>query len=144
MDPEELPDAPSNPQPPTQSSSVTAKNSSLSEFSIRNPDWVYIRLQHLSAPGRPKQALDDVTAQLHITGALSSFLGLHGTAIPIDILKLEHQDVWIRVPAEDRAALIAAVGGWTNSSHDGWRVKGWSHWSVAACGQKDFGQDLFD
>ncbi|KXT05946.1 hypothetical protein AC578_359 [Pseudocercospora eumusae] len=141
MDPEVLPDATTQ-----QPSSKTSKNQILSEFSIRNPHWVYIRLQHLSAPTRPKQALlDGVTAKLHITAALSSFLGLHGTAIAIDVLKLEDQDVWIRVPAEDRAAVIAAVGGWTNSSRDdGWRVKGWSHWSATACGQRDSGQDLFD
>lgn len=152
-DPEQLPDAAAvaanaHPTPCGTSEALreirkTSKNQILCEFSIRKSDWAYICLQHLSDPSKPKQALDGVTAQMQITAALSSFLGLHGTAIPFDILKLEKQDVWIRVPADYRAAWIAAVGGWTSSSHSSWRVKDWSHWNASACG-KHFGQDLFD
>ncbi|KAM3423418.1 hypothetical protein BST61_g851 [Cercospora zeina] len=149
---ENLPDAPStttDAQQATQSSTPKmsrqprniTKNQTLSEFSIRKPDWVYIRLQHLSS--KTAQTLDGVTAQLHLNAALSAFLGLHGSAIPIDILHLQEQDVWIRAPAEERAAVIAAVGGWISSSGEGWRVRGWSHWNANAFG-RDAGQDLFD
>lgn len=130
----------------TQSKEIkikASKNQLLSTFSIRSPTWSYIRLQHLhSTSVKPAEALDGVTAHLHLTAALSTFLGLHGSAIPIDILKIEDQDLWIRVPSEDRAALIAAVGGWIGGSGSGWRVKGWSCWDVNAFG-KDGGQDLF-
>lgn len=120
------------------------KNQTLSEFSIRKPDWSYIHLQHLSSSNASStQALDGVTAQLHLNAALSTFLGLHGSAIPIDLLQLKEQDVWIRVPAEDRAAVIAAAGGWTSKNGEGWRVKGWSHWNASALG-RDAGQDLFN
>ncbi|GIZ36990.1 hypothetical protein CKM354_000045400 [Cercospora kikuchii] len=151
-DPENLPDAPASTpdapqvtQPSTQPSSRqprnATKNQTLSEFSIRKPDWVYVRLQHLSS--KTNQSLDGVTAQLHLNAALSSFLGLHGSAIPIDILHLQEQDVWIRAPAEERAAIIAAVGSWISSSGEGWRVRGWSRWNANAFG-RDAGQDLFD
>lgn len=120
------------------------KNQTLSEFSIRKPDWSYIQLQHLSSSNASStQALDGVTAQLHLDAALSTFLGLHGSAIPIDLLQIEDQDIWIRVPADNRAAVIAAAGGWTSKNGEGWRVKAWSHWNASALG-RDAGQDLFD
>lgn len=61
----------------------------------------------------------------------------------MDVLKLEGSDVWIRVPAEDRSALVAAVGGWIGRAGEGWRVKGCSSWSAGAEGGKDGGRDLF-
>ena len=113
----------------------------LSQFSIRNPPWVYVHLQHLESSGTAP-ALDAVTAHLHLTSALSQFLGLHGTAIQFDVLKLDGQDLWIRLPSEDRSALLAAVGGWVGRSGEGWRVKGWSSWDANAMG-RDSGQNLF-
>lgn len=84
-----------------------------------------------------------MTAQMHLTAALSSFLGLHGSAIAFDILKLEGQDVWIRVQAEDRAAVVAATGGWVNGAREGWRVVGWSCWNVEGAGSRR-GEELFE
>lgn len=119
----------------------TPKKHILSQFTIRNPPWAYIHLEHLSS-SENKNLLDEVTAQLHLTAALSQFLGLHGAAIPFDILKVEGQDVWIRLQTEDRQALVAAVGGWVNANGEGWRVKGWSSWDCNAMGRES-GQDLF-
>lgn len=136
----------------THASSTTArrkrkrkpKNHTTSEFTIRDPPWAYIHLEHLTSTGTGSGAkLDAVTAHLHLTAALSQFLGLHGAAVPIDILKLEGTDVWIRVPSEDKAALIAAVGGWASRKGEGWRVKGSSSWDARAMA-RDSGQDLFN
>ena len=113
----------------------------LSQLTLRDPPWSYIRLQHLTSSTQTP-SLDAVTAHLHLTAALSQFLGLHGTAIPFDILKFEGQDVWIRLPHEDSSALIAAVGGWVSANGEGWQVKGSSSWDANALG-KDGGQDLF-
>ena len=120
----------------------TPRNYTLSSFTIRNPPWAYVHLQHLTSASKPPM-LDAVTAHLHLTSALSQFLGLHGAAIPFDIMKLEGQEVWIRVPSGDRSALIAAVGGWVSKGGEGWRVKGWSSWNANAMG-RDSGQDLFN
>ena len=113
----------------------------LSQFTIRSPPWAYVHLQHLTSSGAGSN-LDAVTVHLHLTAALSKFLGLHGSAIPFDILKLEGQDVWVRLQSEDRSALVAAVGGWLNGNGEGWRVKGWSSWDANA-GGREGGQDLF-
>lgn len=117
------------------------------QFSLRNPPWCYIHLQHLSpsqitTTQRPAP-LDPLTAHIHLTSALSSFLGLHGSAIQFDILKLEDQDIWIRVASEDRAAVVAAAGGWMSGSGEGWRVVGWSHWNAGVVGARG-GRELFD
>ena len=132
-----------------QSNSTTSKRKRkhqhkphiLNQITIRNPQWAYIHLQHLTSKSSPPD-LDAVTAHLHLTTALSQFLGLHGAAIPFDILKLNEQDVWIRLPAEDHSALKAAVGGWVSAGGEGWRVKGCSSWDASAIG-RDAGQDLF-
>ncbi|TKA24100.1 hypothetical protein B0A50_06840 [Salinomyces thailandicus] len=135
--------------PTTQNDSVSerkrrkrkAKNHVLNQFTIRSPPWAYVHLQHLSPPGGGTN-LDAVTAHLHLSAALSQFLGLHGTAIPTDIMKLEGREVWIRIPAEDKTALIAAVGGWVSGKGEGWRVKGASSWDARAMARKS-GQELF-
>jgi ribonuclease P/MRP protein subunit POP8 len=119
------------------------KTHALTRFTIRNPRWCYIHLQHLTTSTSNAPAdLDAVTAHLHLTAALSQFLGIHGSAVPIDIMKLSGQDVWTRVPAEDRNVLVAAAGGWVSRNGEGWRVKGWSSWNAGA-EARDAGQKLF-
>ena len=120
----------------------TAKKHILTSFTIQDPQWTYVRLQRLT-PARNVSPLDAVTAHMYLTSALSQFLGVHGAAIAFDVMKLEGQDVWIRLPTGDRNALIAAVGGWVSNNGEGWRVKGWSSWD-AGLSNVDNGQDLFD
>lgn len=74
----------------------------------------------ISQPGNPVQSLDTLSARSYLSSALSQFLGLTGTAIPIDILKIEnaspltdkYDSVWIRVPREDAAAVVGALSSW--------------------------------
>lgn len=101
-------------------------SSTLAQFTIRNPPWTYIHLSLISASTTPQ--LDALTAHLHLRAALSQFLGLHGTAIPIDILKLNDNDVHVRVPREDASALVIAVGSWIGKAGEGWRVKHSACW----------------
>ncbi|KAK3113481.1 hypothetical protein LTR53_009194 [Teratosphaeriaceae sp. CCFEE 6253] len=122
----------------------TSKNQVLSQFTIRSPPWSYVHLQQMTATGVAAASdVDPVTAHLHITAALTQFLGLHGAAIPIDILRTEGAGVWIRVPADDYSTLLAAVGGWVSGKGEGWRVMGSSSWDARAMA-RDGGQDLFD
>ncbi|KAJ5562841.1 hypothetical protein N7535_002714 [Penicillium sp. DV-2018c] len=106
-------------------------------FTTRNPPWTYIKLMLVYQPGTSPTPLDELSARTYLTSALSQFLGLTGTAIPIDILNIEegwpyvtpYDLVWIRVPREDASAVVGAVGSWiggaTNSVNSGevtWRV----------------------
>lgn len=113
-------------------------------LTLRNPTWSYIHLRHQPSPSQlPPNPLDALTAHIQITAALHQFLGVHGAAVPVDILRLDASDVWIRVPAGDRSAVVAAVGGWVGRGGEGWRVIGWSSWSAGAEGGRDGGRELF-
>jgi len=88
-------------------------------------------------PSSSPQPIDALSARTYLSAALSQFLGLAGTAIPIDILKIENESpdisgqhtvtahsnnvkkcdtVWIRVPREDAAAVAAALSSWVGGS----------------------------
>ncbi|KAI1944097.1 hypothetical protein LOZ66_000687 [Ophidiomyces ophidiicola] len=95
-------------------------------FTSRKPEWAYFHLELVTQPSESSlEFLDLLTAKTYLTSALSQFLGLSGTVIPIDILKLQTEELptsptvvlkrktrnmlWIRVPHEDAAAVTAAV-----------------------------------
>ncbi|KAH0069982.1 hypothetical protein KCU96_g17146, partial [Aureobasidium melanogenum] len=111
----EMVDAESSPAAKRKRSEKASSN--VTQFTIRNPPWSYLQLSLIT--NSPNYQLDALTAHLHLRAALSQFLGLHGTAIPIDILKLHNNDVHIRVPREDASALVVAVGGWVGKAGEG-------------------------
>lgn len=102
------------------------------------------------------QPLDALSARTYLSSALSQFLGLTGTAIPIDILKIEpgsssaaglskYDCVWVRIPREDAAAVVAALSSWIGGGASGANVA----WRVCAKGNylgalvHGSGKDLF-
>ncbi|KAH8702554.1 hypothetical protein BGW36DRAFT_424826 [Talaromyces proteolyticus] len=87
-------------------------------ITARNPPWTYLKLQLITEPITRRVHLDALTARTHLSAALAQFLGLMGTAVSIDILKIEDENgvLWIRVPREDGAAVVAAVSSWVGSS----------------------------
>ena len=106
---------------------------------IRSLPYTYLQISLVSTLLNP-DPLDAVTVRTNLTSALQQFLGVTGTAIPIDILKLDDRDVWIRVPREDGKAVTEAVSGWTSETVK-WRVKGksdWLGWLVAGSGRALF------
>lgn len=109
-------------------------------ITVRTLPFTYLHLS-LVTTAQDSPPIDALTARTHLTSALQQFLGVTGIAIPIDILKVEGRDVWIRVPREDRRAVLEAVSGWANETVT-WRVKGKSEWlSGLVAGN---GSDLFD
>lgn len=99
--------------------------------------------------------IDVLTVSTLLQPPLKSFLGLTGSSIPIDILKTEGREVWIRIPRLDARAFRAALSGWTGvcetalvpgASSEGsvrvaWRVKGQEEWLGGLVGGGD-GRDL--
>lgn len=53
-------------------------------------------------------------------------------AIPIDILKIEGSECWIRVPREDAGMVVGALGG--GGGVGGWRVVGRGEWLGVVAG----------
>ncbi|KAL4737529.1 hypothetical protein BDV11DRAFT_153826 [Aspergillus similis] len=142
----------------TSTKRKASENSSAStetiNFTARNPLWTYLKLQLIHQPNTSdatKSApLDLLTARSHLSSALSQFLGLSGSSIPIDILSVfpdpesvtassqpqsQSQSrplekfIWVRVPRQDASAVIAAVSSWIggmgeeeNGGSVAWRV----------------------
>ena len=95
-----------------------------------------------------------LTISTYLTAALSSFLGLTGSAIPIDILKHSGEvsgqnDVWVRVPFEDGGAVAAALGAWVGQGDKedggmlGWRIVERGNWLPGLVAGSDEAQKLF-
>ena len=119
-----------------------SKHTTLAQFTMRSPTWAYMHLSLIFASPSTLQPLDALTAQLHLQAALSTFLGLHGTAIPFDFLKIKDHHVWLRLPREDASAVVAAVGGWVGNNGQAWKVNDWGCWGPRLTSQT--GMDLFE
>lgn len=144
-DEEELPEAPQNDADQAKRRPKRKKSNptSIKQTTLRKPRWTYLRIALHSSPPI-SQPIDSSTARLHLTSALRQFLGLTGEAIPIDFLKLEGPELWIRVPREDGDAVATALGGWVGGSDGatvGWRIKGRDDWLSRLSGGD--GMDLF-
>lgn len=91
----------------------------------------YISLQIMSDP---KDLFDPdvLTLRSHLRAAMIQFLGVTGSAISLDILKVYQRQCWIRVPREDLSSVVAALGGWAgDTEHEGrvgWHVKSIGSW----------------
>ena len=115
-------------------------------FTIRDPPFTYLLLELYEANPRlqdPQSAarFDLLVARTHLTSALQQFLGSTGSAIPVDILNLEGNEVLVRVPREDANGVVTAVSGWIGRSDVAWRVK--RRGDVLAAIVGDGGRDLF-
>jgi ribonuclease P/MRP protein subunit POP8 len=109
------------PQVNPKEQKINLKGHEIAAKTIKAPSFSYARLELISQ-STPQTDLDELTVRTHITSALTQFLGLTGSAIPVDVLKVEGQVCWIRVPREDLSPVIAAVGGWTGSAEAGGKV----------------------
>lgn len=109
---------------------------------IRNPPFTYLYLTLVTSSTSNALPIDILTARAYLTSAVSQFLGITGTAIPVDVLKVEGRDVWLRVPREDAAAVVGALSQWV--AKDGgvsWRVNRKGEWlGIVAAGD---GHELF-
>ncbi|OCT54894.1 hypothetical protein CLCR_03183 [Cladophialophora carrionii] len=99
-----------------------------STITLRNPPFSYFHLRLTSLEQQPQQPLDELTIRSYLTAALQQYLGLTGTAIPIDILKVEQQNAWIRVPRDDEVAITAAISQWVGSKGVNLRIEARGTW----------------
>lgn len=104
-------------------------------FTLRNPPYSYLHLRSTTqtasnATHKQKEQLefDEITVLSNLTSALNQYLGLTGSAIPIDILKVEGTEAWVRLPKDDEKALVAALSQWTGKSGVTLRVLARGSW----------------
>ena len=118
----------------------STKQPSITSPTLRNPSNTYLHLSLITTT-TSQPPLDTVTILSYLRSALSQYLGLHGTAIPIDVLKVDDEDAYIRMPYDDGSAVVAAVSQW--QSRDGkvaLRVKGRSAWLGGLIGMSSSGK----
>jgi ribonuclease P/MRP protein subunit POP8 len=84
-------------------------------FTFRHPPYAYIYLIAKSLSTNTQVDLDTVTAQLYLRSALSQFLGLTGTAIQLDLMKVQGRDIWLRVARQDASSVVAALSQWAST-----------------------------
>ncbi|EXJ80508.1 hypothetical protein A1O1_08653 [Capronia coronata CBS 617.96] len=113
---------------PTTTKSKSAPRQANMAFTIRKPPYTYLHLSLLTVPSHPTQPLDEVGARSYLFAALQQYLGLTGTAVPIDILKVEDSNVWIRVPREDEIAVTAALSQWVGARGVSLRIEARGSW----------------
>lgn len=97
---------------------------------IKHPIFTYFHLTLLSATiPASSAAIDILAARSYLTSALQNYLGMTGTAIPVDFLKVEGRHIWIRLPKEDGPAFSGAISQWMGK--DGtlsWKVESKGDW----------------
>jgi len=114
-------------------------------FTLRHPPYSYLHLsvKTVNSAVSPPD-LDDITARSYLTSALQQFLGLTGAAIPVDILKVQGQSVWIRVPDDDGNAVAAAISQWSSPSNGlSLRIEARASWLGALVAKERTGPKLW-
>jgi ribonuclease P/MRP protein subunit POP8 len=115
---------------------------------VKRPDFSYAHLelvsqQHSSVDSEHQTQqqqqdsqslpqLDEIQVKTYCTSALRQFLGLSGSAMPLDILKVDGAECWVRVPREDLSRFSAAMTAWKGVNEGGehriLRLKQCSDW----------------
>ncbi|KAK1243567.1 hypothetical protein MKX08_001705 [Trichoderma sp. CBMAI-0020] len=88
------------------------KSHELLTCTIKSPSFSYIHLELLTDPPDASVELDNLQVKSYCTAALTQFLGITGSAISLDILKIEESGCWIRVPRDDLGPFAAALTAW--------------------------------
>jgi len=91
---------------------------------IKEPPFSYAHLELVTdVPSSSSSvALDDLSLKSYCTTALRQFLGTTGVAISIDILKVENNHAWIRIPRPDLGSFAAAITAWRGTSDNGEQI----------------------
>ena len=128
-------------QADTSIASVRGQNKShdLLTCTIRNPPFSYVHLELISDQPDSQSNLDELQLKSYCAAACRQFLGLTGAAIPMDILKVEGLECWVRVPRQDLGAFLASMTAWKGAVEESGtrnllRVKQCSDWLGAMVG----------
>lgn len=102
----------------------------LHQTTFRKPTWSYLHLA-LVTPGTASQPLsasaaelvsrdiDALTVSTLLLQPLTAYLGITGSAVPIDILHAQGRNAYIRIPRQDARAFRAGLSGWIGSCDAG-------------------------
>lgn len=97
------------------------KSRELFSCTISKPSFAYAQVEALTArqTGAADSALDPLQIRSYCTAALKQFLGATGAGIPLDLLKIDGRQFWMRLPREDLGLFAAALAAWSSTDQDG-------------------------
>lgn len=107
---------------------------------IRTPPYAYAHLELITtAAAAATTTLDDLQVRSYLTSALKRFLGVTGSGMPVDILKVDGRHCWVRVPRQDLGAFAAALAAWPGSGGavTGFLIRAAGDWLGALVGRCD-------
>ncbi|KZL85125.1 hypothetical protein CI238_09340 [Colletotrichum incanum] len=100
------------------------KSHELITCTIKTPLFSYAQLELVTDSPQALDAtagLDNLQVRSYCNAALRQFLGVTGSAIPVDILKVDGNQCWLRVPRPDLSPFAAAITAWAGVSEQGSR-----------------------
>ncbi|KAK7749908.1 hypothetical protein SLS53_000490 [Cytospora paraplurivora] len=114
----------------------TSKSHDIYTTTIKTPPYAYAHLELITTTA---VALDHLQLRLYLTSALKQFLGSTGSGMPIDILKVDGKQCWVRMPRQDLGAFAAALTVWTGSGATvtGFLIRAAGDWLGALVGRYD-------
>lgn len=121
----------------TKDNSKTAgKSHDIYTTTIQTPPYAYAHLELITTTA---MTLDNLQVRSYLTSALKQFLGLTGSGMPIDILKVDGKECWVRVPRQDLGAFAAALAVWpgSGSAVTGFLIRAAGDWLGALVGRSD-------
>ncbi|KAF1926860.1 uncharacterized protein M421DRAFT_6763 [Didymella exigua CBS 183.55] len=102
----------------------------LHQTTFRKPTWSYFHLT-LVTPGTASQTpsasatpshlhdVDALTVSTLLMQPLIAYLGITGSAVPIDILHTQGRNAYVRIPRQDARAFRAGLSGWIGGCDSG-------------------------
>lgn len=131
-----------DPGPSAGQGSKARKAHELVSCTIRSPPFSYLHLER-TCDGADQPELDALQVRAYCTSAMTQFLGVTGAAIPVDILKVDATECWLRVPRPDLGAFAAAITAWPGVSQEGegssyvLRIRACGDWLGSLVGRQD-------
>ncbi|CAK7264141.1 hypothetical protein SEPCBS119000_000847 [Sporothrix epigloea] len=115
---------------------------------IGRPPFAYAQIEVISSSDllgggtdTSQEGLDALQVRSYCDAALKQFLGATGAAMPVDLLKLDGREFWVRVPREDLSLFAAALASWNPVSRNGTatilRLKASGNWLGSLIGQTE-------
>ncbi|OAA64601.1 hypothetical protein SPI_03248 [Niveomyces insectorum RCEF 264] len=101
--------------------SKQSKSRELFSYTIRHPPFAYAQIEVVHSHPKAADAvpLDALQVRAYCDVALRQFLGATGAAMPLDLLKLDGDQVWLRLPREDLSLFAAALAAWSAVGREG-------------------------
>ncbi|KAG6353904.1 hypothetical protein INS49_005161 [Diaporthe citri] len=112
-----------------------SKSREIYSTTIKNSAYAYAHLELITTNNI---LLDELQIRSYLTSALKQFLGATGSGMPIDILKVQGKESWVRVPRQDLGAFAAALTAWSGSgASTGFVIRAAGDWLGALMGRHD-------